>query len=131
MTDSTHETSVMTTAAKTASQKNLSIVNARPSGSLIHSVTWSRKALTTKVNRPKVSTRAGNERNRAIGPRIALTRPKRRATSTIVTSFDVHGLPSAPKWIPLTTKAATHRATALIAVLSTKFFMGGSLQWPS
>src|SRR5699024_6606949 len=45
----TIETRVMTRAPRTASHQNSSMTKLRPSGSAIHSVSCSRKALTTKV----------------------------------------------------------------------------------
>ena len=111
----------MMMAPSTASQKNSSMVKLSPSGSAIHSVSWSMNALTMKVNSPSVRMMTGKLRNFAIGLTTALTSPKTSATSSTVANLEPN-LPS-PKLIPGSNQAATHSATALTATLMTKFMV--------
>ena len=118
----------MISAPMTASHQKASMTKLRPSGSEIHSVSCRRKALTMKVNSPSVRTIAGKARNFAMGFTTALTSPKIRATRMIVVKFEAKVVPSSARTMPSTSQAATHSATALIAVLIRKLVMPPACQ---
>ena len=116
------------TGPSTASHQKSRMAKDSPSGSLIHSVICSMKALTTKVKSPSVRTIAGKDRTFAIGLTTALMTPKRRATSRTVVNFEAKVEPPSPSVMPSTRNAATHSAMPLTTTLMRKLAMGSVWQ---
>jgi hypothetical protein len=113
----------MTNAAITASQKKWSMWKSSPTPSLIHSVICNMKALTMNVNRPKRQHDRGEGQERRDRLDDGVHHAKDHGDEHDCDKPSRERLGVSPNSTPLTTRAATQSATALMPTLISVFCM--------